>query len=289
MGAGTAAVGRAPAATAPAAPGGHRSGRPTILVVVTDDPPRGTERARPETVDWLGGLGTARTDDRLTAHGARRGQAADPQLGDVHRQSGQYGDVHRQDEAVHGVLQASAYSGLRLDRQGRLPGGVNGGEVLFREYYGAYYDLRGDPYQLTDRLHGARAQQERRLGVPERARRLTAARATWPDRTGPAEHPDHPRCSAATVPGASASGVYGGGGGEAEAACVQGAAPAGPAARSTPRSPGTSRAPVRHRVGESRAYQTTIEPKTTSSGQRSQGLSSPASAPTLVATPKLMP
>ncbi|MFJ8026365.1 hypothetical protein [Streptomyces sp. NPDC096311] len=70
------------------------------------------------------------------------------------------------------------YYGLRLDRQGRLPGGVNGGvnggEVLFREYY----DLRADRYQLTDQLHGASAERERRLGIPEPARRLTAARAT---------------------------------------------------------------------------------------------------------------
>lgn len=70
--------------------------------------------------------------------------------------------------------QHTEYYGLRLDRQGRLPGGVNGGEVLFREYY----DLRADPYRLTNRLHGASAEQERHLGVPEPARRLTAARAT---------------------------------------------------------------------------------------------------------------
>jgi arylsulfatase A-like enzyme len=54
----------------------------------------------------------------------------------------------------------------------RHPG--NGGEVLFHEYY----DLRADPYQLANRLHGASAEQERRLGVPEPGRRLTAARAT---------------------------------------------------------------------------------------------------------------
>lgn len=66
------------------------------------------------------------------------------------------------------------YYGLRLDRQGRLPGGVNGGEAPFREYY----DLRADPYRLTSRQHGASAEQERRPGVPESARRLTAARAT---------------------------------------------------------------------------------------------------------------
>ncbi|WP_159064362.1 hypothetical protein [Streptomyces olivochromogenes] len=47
------AVGRAPA-TATAATGGTRSGRPNILVVVTDDQPKETEWATPETVDRLG-------------------------------------------------------------------------------------------------------------------------------------------------------------------------------------------------------------------------------------------
>ncbi|MFF7921723.1 hypothetical protein ACFZDP_11195 [Streptomyces mirabilis] len=41
--------------------------------------------------------------------------------------------------------QYTEYYGLRLDRQRRLPGGVNGGEVPFREYH----DLRADPYPLT--------------------------------------------------------------------------------------------------------------------------------------------
>ncbi|MFD8218862.1 sulfatase-like hydrolase/transferase [Streptomyces sp. NPDC059697] len=48
------AVGRAPAATATAAPGGNRSRRPNILVVVSDDQPKETEWATPETVDRLG-------------------------------------------------------------------------------------------------------------------------------------------------------------------------------------------------------------------------------------------
>ncbi|MFF7600662.1 hypothetical protein [Streptomyces mirabilis] len=51
MGVAAPAVGRAPAAAATAAPGGNRSGRPNILVVVTDDQTRETEWATPETVD----------------------------------------------------------------------------------------------------------------------------------------------------------------------------------------------------------------------------------------------
>lgn len=46
------AVGRATAA-----PRGNRSGRPSILVVVTDDQPKETEWATPETVDRPGGHG----------------------------------------------------------------------------------------------------------------------------------------------------------------------------------------------------------------------------------------
>lgn len=44
--------------------------------------------------------------------------------------------------------------------------------VVFREYY----DLRRDPSQLTNELHGASAARGRRLGIPEPARRLAAVR-----------------------------------------------------------------------------------------------------------------
>ncbi|MER7685704.1 sulfatase [Streptomyces sp. NPDC097610] len=151
----------------------------------------------PFYLSWPGGgLGTARTDDRLTAHVDIAPTLLDaagitPDTPhDGHSLLGARDRDHvlaewwwnRQDkQPIHSwatyigkTEQYTEYYGLRLDRQGRLPGRVNGGEVLFREYY----DLRADPYQLTNELHGASAEQERRLGIPELARRLTAARAT---------------------------------------------------------------------------------------------------------------
>ena len=65
--------------------------------------------------------------------------------------------------------QYTEYYRTRLDKRGRPRGS---GKVLFREYY----DLAEDPYQLGNRLHGASKEQERKLGVPELARQLAAAR-----------------------------------------------------------------------------------------------------------------
>ncbi|MER5533873.1 hypothetical protein [Streptomyces mirabilis] len=187
----TSDVERAPAATTTAATGGNRSGRPNVLVVVTHDQLRETEWAdhgwlresmpcRPSLgvpfyPSWPGGgLGAARTDDRLTAHvdiAPTLLDAADitpdtPRAG--HSLLGTRDRDHllaewwwnrRDKQPIHSwatyigkTEQYTEYYGLRLDRQGRLPGGV--------------------------KLHGASAEQERRFGVPESARRLTAARAT---------------------------------------------------------------------------------------------------------------
>lgn len=78
--------------------------------------------------------------------------------------------IHTWATHVGRSTQYTEYYRTRLDRQGRPAQGD--GEVLFREFY----DLAADPYQLTNRLHGATAEQERALGIPESAKALAAAR-----------------------------------------------------------------------------------------------------------------
>ncbi|MGW2521265.1 sulfatase family protein [Streptomyces sp. NPDC001617] len=147
----------------------------------------------PFYVSWPeGGHGGARTDDRLTAHVDiaptfldAAGITPDTPY-DGHSLLDRRSDRthllaewwwNRQDkEPIHTwatyigrTEQYTEYYRTRLDRTGR-PKGT--GEVLFREYY----DLVADPYQLSNRLHGANEEQERRLGIPGLARELAAAR-----------------------------------------------------------------------------------------------------------------
>ncbi|MFC4504039.1 MULTISPECIES: sulfatase [Streptomyces] len=78
--------------------------------------------------------------------------------------------VHNWASYIGKTEQYTEYYRGRLGPDGRPRGS---GEVVFREYY----DLRADPYQLTNLLHGVSPAVERRLGVRELARGLAAARS----------------------------------------------------------------------------------------------------------------
>ncbi|MEU6195623.1 sulfatase [Streptomyces sp. NPDC047061] len=78
--------------------------------------------------------------------------------------------IHTWATHVGRSTQYTEYYRTRLDGQGRPTQGD--GAVLFREFY----DLAADPYQLTNRLHGATAEEEAALGIPELAQGLAAAR-----------------------------------------------------------------------------------------------------------------
>ncbi|MFF5182304.1 sulfatase [Streptomyces sp. NPDC000345] len=147
----------------------------------------------PFLMSWpAGGLAGGGTDDRLTCHVdiaptflAAAGVTPDTPH-DGHSLLDPRNDRHhvlaewwwnRQDKVpIHSwasyvgrAEQYTEYYRGRLDAGGRPQGS---GEVLFREYY----DLRADPYQLANLLHGATAAQERRWGIADLARELAAAR-----------------------------------------------------------------------------------------------------------------
>ncbi|MFC7614095.1 sulfatase [Actinokineospora soli] len=63
------------------------------------------------------------------------------------------------------------YYDLWTDSAGKQ---VGTGQVVFREYY----DLVNDPFQLTNKLHGATPAQEQAWGIPALATKLAAARAS---------------------------------------------------------------------------------------------------------------
>ncbi|CCK27471.1 sulfatase [Streptomyces davaonensis JCM 4913] len=153
----------------------------------------------PFHASWpAGGLGTSRADDRLTGlidiaptFLDAAGLPPDPEH-DGHSLLDPGNDrprllaewwwnqqdqrpIHSWASSIGKGDQYTEYFRIRLDHGGRPT--MGDGKVLFREYY----DLRADPFQLTNLLNGASAAQERRLGIPALARGLAAARGA---RTG---------------------------------------------------------------------------------------------------------
>ncbi|MEU6378571.1 sulfatase [Streptomyces sp. NPDC046909] len=147
----------------------------------------------PFHLSWpAGGLGTGSTDDRLTGHidiaptlldaagvtpdTPHDGHSLlDPANDRTHllaewwwNQQDQQ-PIHTWASFIGKSHQYTEYYRTRLGADGRPRGD---GRLLFREYY----DLRADPYQLRNRLHGASEADEQRLGVPGLAKQLAAAR-----------------------------------------------------------------------------------------------------------------
>ncbi|MET8296668.1 hypothetical protein ABZW02_21770 [Streptomyces sp. NPDC005180] len=66
--------------------------------------------------------------------------------------------------------------------------------VARSKQYTEYYDLAGDPYQLTNELYQTTPQDEQNLGVP------TLAVRRRPRSTRPTHHPTEPPCPPAAPP-----------------------------------------------------------------------------------------
>jgi arylsulfatase A-like enzyme len=149
----------------------------------------------PFHVSWpAGGLGTGRTDERLVA-----GIDIAPTILDAAglMEPGLYAmdgrsllGSHSRDRLlvewwrqrpdeqpyswasqVTGTEQYTEYYDTHLGPKGRLAGS---GNVMFREYY----DLRRDPWQLTNLLHQATPQDEQALGIPALSARLALDRTS---------------------------------------------------------------------------------------------------------------